>query len=48
MAMGQAAGTAAGMAALAGTDPREVAATLLRDRLREAGAVLDLPTPARV
>jgi hypothetical protein len=46
MAMGQAAGTAAGLAALAGAGPREVSPTQLRDRLRDAGAVLDLATPA--
>jgi hypothetical protein len=46
MAMGQAAGTAAGMAALAHADPRDVPAARLRDRLRDAGAVLELPAPA--
>ncbi len=44
MAMGQAAGTAAGLAALDRADPRDVTAARLRDRLRQDGAVLDLPT----
>jgi hypothetical protein len=43
MAMGQAAGTAAGMAVASGVDPRDVASTSLRDRLRHDGAVLDIP-----
>ena len=43
MAMGQAAGTAAALAVAAGADPREVATAALRDRLREDGAVLELP-----
>jgi hypothetical protein len=42
MAMGQAAGTAAALAASAGDDPREVSAAALRDRLRSAGAIVDL------
>lgn len=44
MAMGQAAGTAAGLAALDGAEPRDVTAEHLRDRLRQDGAILDLPT----
>jgi hypothetical protein len=44
MAMGQAAGTAAGLAALDRVDPRDVTVARLRDRLRQDGAVLDLPT----
>ncbi|HYN48170.1 MAG TPA: FAD-dependent oxidoreductase [Candidatus Nanopelagicales bacterium] len=43
MAMGQAAGTAAAMAVATRRDPREIDAPVLRDRLRSAGAVLDLP-----
>ncbi len=43
MAMGQAAGTAAALALAAGTDPRDLAVAVLRDRLREDGAVLELP-----
>lgn len=46
MAMGQAAGTAAAMATLAGSDPRDVPAARLRDRLRQDGAVLELTAPA--
>ncbi len=42
MAMGQAAGTAAALAARAGRDPREAPASDLRDSLRGAGAILDL------
>ena len=43
MSMGQAAGTAAAMATAASSDPREVDATVLRDRLRDLGAVLEVP-----
>jgi hypothetical protein len=43
MAMGQAAGTAAAMAAAGDGQPRSVDVTVLRDRLRRAGAVLELP-----
>ncbi len=43
MAMGQAAGTAAALAVGAAADPRDVATAALRDRLREDGAVLELP-----
>jgi len=46
MAMGQAAGTAAGLAATMGVDPREVAATMLRDRLRRDGAALEVDEAA--
>lgn len=42
MAMGQAAGTAAGLACTDGADPREVAAGRLRGSLRDAGAIVDL------
>jgi len=44
MTMGQAAGTAAAMALQRDGDPRAVAATALRDRLRRDRAVLDVPT----
>ncbi|MEV0202013.1 FAD-dependent oxidoreductase [Nonomuraea sp. NPDC050691] len=40
MAMGQAAGTAAALAVKAGVEPAEVDAGLLRERLREEGALL--------
>ncbi|HET7727628.1 MAG TPA: FAD-dependent oxidoreductase [Candidatus Limnocylindrales bacterium] len=43
MAMGHAAGLAAAHAAAAGCSPREVPVAQLRDHLRAAGAVLDLP-----
>lgn len=47
MSMGQAAGVAAALAVRDGVDPREVDAAVLRDRLRELGAVLEVPaTPA--
>jgi hypothetical protein len=47
MAMGQAAGTAAALAVAAGCDPREVPVARLRERLRAAGAILELgPEPA--
>jgi hypothetical protein len=46
MAMGQAAGTAAAMAAAAGVDPRELAIGALRDRLRRDGAILELEAGA--
>lgn len=42
MAMGQAAGTAAAMASAASISPRDVEVTALHDRLREAGAVLEM------
>lgn len=42
MAMGQAAGTAAGLAIETGVEPRAVDVAVLRDRLRAAGAVLEL------
>jgi hypothetical protein len=42
MAMGQAAGTAAALATSAGSDPREVDASTLRERLRHDGAVLEI------
>ena len=48
MAMGQAAGTAAAMAAAADETPREVPPVLLRDRLREHGALLEPLAPAEV
>jgi hypothetical protein len=40
MAMGQAAGTAAALATASGSDPRELDTAVLRDRLRQDGAVL--------
>jgi hypothetical protein len=43
MSMGQAAGTAAALAAAASVDPREVDSRVLRDRLLELGAVLEPP-----
>jgi hypothetical protein len=43
MAMGQAAGTAAALAVAGGTDPREVAPTALRDRLRAERGLVELP-----
>ncbi len=43
MVMGQAAGTAAALAAGDGRDPRDVDPAVLRDRLAEAGAILELP-----
>jgi len=46
MAMGQAAGTAAALAAVHGQDPRDLAADRLRDRLRLDGAILE-PAVAR-
>jgi hypothetical protein len=50
MSMGQAAGAAAALAVRGGVDPREVDAAVLRDRLRDLGAVLEVPatptTPA--
>ncbi len=42
MAMGQAAGMAASLAVAGGCTPREVPADTLRERLRDAGAILDL------
>jgi hypothetical protein len=45
---GQAAGTAAAMAAANGSAPREVDAAALRERLRQAGALLaPRPDPLR-
>ncbi len=46
MAMGQAAGTAAAMAVADEIQPRHVALTDLRDRLRAAGAILELDQAA--
>ncbi len=46
MAMGQAAGTAAALAVTAGVDPRDVAVSAVRDRLRADGAILDLEVAA--
>ena len=43
MSMGQAAGTAAAMAASTGGEPRAVDRGLLRERLRDIGAVLEVP-----
>ena len=50
MAMGQAAGTAGGMAAADRVTPRDVDVARLRDRLVHDGAILDLPsaTPQRL
>ena len=42
MAMGQAAGTAAALAATTGRDPRDLDTAALRDRLRADGAILEL------
>jgi hypothetical protein len=42
MAMGQAAGTAAGLAIEAGATPRDVPADRLRARLAAGGAILDI------
>jgi hypothetical protein len=42
MAMGQAVGTAAAMAVSAGRDPRGVDVPALQDRLRSAGAILEI------
>lgn len=42
MAMGQAAGTAGALAVAGGRDPREVDPAVLRERLRDGGAVLDI------
>jgi len=47
MAMGQATGTAAAMAAAAGSDPRDVAVDALRARLVADGAILRLIEPVR-
>ena len=49
MAMGQAAGTAAAMSVAAACDPRDLDVAALRERLRVAGAILELadaPAPA--
>ncbi len=43
MAMGQAAGTAAALAVRSGRDPRDLDVGALRDRLRNDGAILELP-----
>lgn len=48
MAMGQAAGTAAALAAEGGVDPRDVPVAALRDRLRADGAILELAEVANV
>jgi len=49
MAMGQAAGTAAALASQQDRDPRGLDVGTLRDRLRDAGAVLEIPAqPATV
>jgi hypothetical protein len=45
MAMGQAAGTAAAMAAATGVDPRDVPVAALRNRLAADGAILRLTEP---
>lgn len=42
LAMGQAAGTAAALAATAGSDPRDLPVARLQERLRAAGAILEL------
>jgi hypothetical protein len=42
MAMGQAAGTAAAMSVAVARDPRDLDVALLRDRLRAAGAILEV------
>jgi hypothetical protein len=42
MAMGQAAGTAAALSIASGCDPRDLDMALLRDRLRAAGAILEV------
>lgn len=47
MAMGQAAGTAAALAADAQVDPRDVPLERLRDALRAANAILEVPEEAR-
>jgi hypothetical protein len=48
MAMGQAAGTAAAVAAATGVTPREVSLTLLRDRLGANGVLMEPLEPAEV
>jgi len=48
MAMGQAAGTAAAMAAGGGIDPREIDVVGLRDRLRRDGAIVELEAASPV
>ena len=48
MAMGQAAGTAAALAASSGRDPRDLDPAMLRDRLRHDGAILELGAGAAV
>jgi hypothetical protein len=45
MGMGQAAGTAAALAALGGVSPHAVHIPNLQDRLRGQGAILDIPSP---
>jgi hypothetical protein len=47
MAMGQAAGTAAAQAVATGRDPREIDISILRDRLRADGAILELTDAPR-
>jgi FAD dependent oxidoreductase len=47
MAMGQAAGTAAALAATAGYDPRDIEIAALRDQLRGDGAILELELAPR-
>ena len=47
MAMGQAAGTAAAQAVTAHRDPREIDISLLRDRLRADGAILEMAAAPR-
>jgi hypothetical protein len=48
MAMGQAAGTAAAIAAAGGHAPRDVDAPSLRDALRRDGAILAVEDAVRV
>jgi len=43
MSMGQAAGSAAALAVESDAEPREVDTAILQDRLRDLGAVLELP-----
>ncbi|HEY8455832.1 MAG TPA: FAD-dependent oxidoreductase [Actinopolymorphaceae bacterium] len=47
MTMGQAAGTAAALAAATGRSPRDVPPAQLQHRLRDAGAILSTPTGAQ-
>jgi hypothetical protein len=46
MAMGQAAGTAAALCGQSGAAPAELSSSVLRDRLRAQGAILDTPPDA--